>query len=147
MQIRGGDKNKERIEQGFSENNLDLYYDLLVKKIIEFENKPIKVYLMTDTFYYFKIIKERLMILFPQVELRSLVKENHEGYDQNSFNNLDAITKINNYYFFLYELEILKSSKICIGSFNSNIFYLAYITGNPENNFFSVDSSFDNNFL
>lgn len=148
IQIRGGDKVSESLRRGVTPALIEDYFEIFSEEIQKINTKVINVYVMTDTYSFFKIIKERLEVVYPNVILRSLVKPECEGYIQEDFNVLDKQIKINSYYFFLYELEILRKSQLCIGSYASNIFYLAsLITYLKNSKFISVDVKFEESFL
>lgn len=148
IQIRGGDKVSESLRRGVTPALIEDYFEIFSEEIEKIHTKVVNVYVMTDTYSFFKIIKERLEVVYPNVILRSLVKSECEGYIQEDFNVLDKQIKINSYYFFLYELEILRKSQLCIGSYASNIFYLAsLITYLKNSKFISVDVEFEESFL
>jgi hypothetical protein len=148
IQIRGGDKISESLRRGVTPALMEDYLNVCIAGIDKINHPIVNVYVMTDTYSFFKIIKKRLEAVYPTVIVRSFVKSEHEGYIQEKFNTLDKQTKINSYYFFLYELEILRRSHLCIGSYASNIFYLAsLITYLKDSKFISVDVEFENSFL
>lgn len=148
IQIRGGDKVSESLRRGVTPALIEDYYKILSEEIEKINHQTVNVYVMTDTYSFFEIIKERVEAVYPNVILRSLVKPKSEGYIQEDFNALDVQIKINSYYFFLYELEMLRKSQLCIGSYASNIFYLAsLITYLKNSKFISVDVGFEKSFL
>ena len=148
IQIRGGDKIKETIEQGRSPVLLKEYFDLTLTELKTLSKPNPQIYVMTDTYSYYINIKDQILAHYPDACIRTLAKKNHEGYQQEEFNGLDLEKKMEAYYFFLYELEFLRKTSICIGSFNSNIFYLAFlISYNTTNKYISVDSTIEDNFL
>jgi len=148
IQIRGGDKVSESLRRGVTPALIEDYLSVCSDEIDKINNPIVNVYVMTDTYFFFKTMKERLEAVYPNVIIRSLVKTENDGYIQENFNALDKKTKINSYYFFLYELEILRKSRLCIGSYASNIFYLvSLITYMKDNKFISVDVEFEDSFL
>ncbi|MFV7234927.1 hypothetical protein [Flavobacterium sp. ZB4R12] len=148
IQIRGGDKIEESLSQGVKPALVDNYLDICLDELKKIDKTNVKIYVMTDTYSYFKLIKERLEVFYPNADIRSFANPNQEGYLQADFNDLEIDTKIDSYYFFLYELEMLRKAPVCVGSFNSNIFYLAsLIRYEQTSTFISVDSTFENSFL
>ncbi|AWG21432.1 hypothetical protein FFWV33_07750 [Flavobacterium faecale] len=148
IQIRGGDKVEESLTLGRTPSSVEQYLEICFDEIKKSGNDNLNIYIMTDTYSYFQIIKNRLLAVYPNIDIRSFVSSDQEGHLQSDFNSLDNSVKINSYYFFLYELEMLRKASICIGSFNSNIFYLGFLIRYQKNNkFISVDTTFENSFL
>lgn len=148
LQIRGGDKIAEAFDHGVKSAVVDDYLRACSFEIEQLNKPAIEIYLMTDTYSYFVYFRNLIKIKYPHVFVRSLADPKQEGYQQGDFNNLDKQIKINAFHFFLYEMEMLRKSPICIGSFGSNIFYLAsLIKYNPEYKFLSVDLSLESSFL
>lgn len=149
IQIRGGDKINERTEQGHQGNIIiDNYLRYLLKELSLINKDIPKIYIMTDTYSYYTSIAEKVLTLYPNAELKTLANNQQQGYHQEIFNELSVNEKIESYYFFLYEIEFLRKSKTCIGSFTSNIFYLTYLIPYLiESKFVSVDSTLENSFL
>ncbi|MFT6689218.1 MAG: hypothetical protein ACJAX7_002250 [Saprospiraceae bacterium] len=148
IQIRGGDKIEESLILGVKHALVDDYLIICVEELKKIDKANVKVYVMTDTYSYFKLIKERLEEFYPNADIRSFANPNQEGHLQADFNALGIKTKIDSYYFFLFELEMLRKATVCVGSFNSNIFYLGSLIRYEQTNaFISVDSTFENSFL
>ncbi len=148
VQIRGGDKFGELLAKGQKISSINNYLDICLNELTKTGIKNPKIYIMTDTYSYFHLIKSRLLKIFPKSDIRSFVSPEQEGNIQSHFNDLDFKRKINLYYLFLFELEMLIRAPIVIGSYNSNIFYLAFLIRlKVTNHFVSVDTTFQNSFL
>jgi len=148
IQIRGGDKLGELKVKGQKISSINIYVDTCLNELKKMSIKYPKIYIMTDTNSYFQFIKSSLLETFPNSDIRSFVSPKQEGHIQSHFNDLDIKQKINLYYLFLFELDMLRKASIVIGSYNSNIFYLAFLIRNKvTNHFISVDTTFENSFL
>ena len=148
IQIRGGDKIEEVNRCGLFNASLDTYVSICINRIKDLNLENAKVYVMTDTFTYYAEIKSQIQSLYPLADIRSFVKKTSTGYCQEDFDNLDYSSKLESYYFFLYELEFLRKAATCIGSYNSNIFYLAStISYESSNIFIPVDTLMHESFL
>lgn len=148
IQIRGGDKIEELRVLGVNKSSIDDYLKICFEELAKIEKFEISVYVMTDTFSFFQVIRDKIIAIYPNADVRSLADPSQEGYSQTNFEGLDRNVKISAYYFFLYELEMLRKARVCVGSFNSNIFYLAsLIRYDKESKFISVDTTVKNSFL
>jgi hypothetical protein len=148
IQIRGGDKVLEIENESSYASPIDKYIDVCIKELNNLEIEAPEIYIMTDTHSYFLEIKRKMKALLPNAKLRSCVKEDQGGYFQQNFNDSDLNSKIEQYHFFLYELEFLRKSKVSIGSYYSNIFYLASLLPYKKSTkFISVDISFEKSYL
>jgi len=125
IQIRGGDKLLELSEMGFQNSFIEEYLEAAVVAIDKCQSPTPNLYIMTDTYSYYTFLRDRLSMLYPALKIKSLASENQEGYSQDKFDMLDKQIKIDAYYLFLYELEKLRLASTCIGSYTSNIYYLA----------------------
>lgn len=148
IQIRGGDKVQESLTEGVKIASIDSYLDICSDYILKCAKEHINIYVMTDTYSYFIKVKENIELNHSNVTVRSMVTPDQQGYQQADFNSLDIEQKKESYHFFLYELEMLRKSPICVGSFNSNIFYLAsLIRYRTSSEYVSVDADVLKSFL
>lgn len=148
VQVRGGDKLLEISEMGFENSLIDQYLEATILAVSQSQKVTLNIYIMTDTYSYFIYLKDRLLMLYPYLQIKSLAKDHQEGYSQDNFNVLNKQAKIDAYYLFLYELEKLRIAKVCVGSYTSNIYYLAsLIKYDATNEFINVGKNLEDVYL